>query len=350
MPRTNGGIIGKRNITSFGKNTIHNKTSSGTVTTQSGTRLTNILVVAGGGAGAGYSGRGGGGAGGARLLTDHAVNGSTPIPVTVGGGGASKTYPAPGNGNSGSNSTFGNPLNPISSTGGGGGGGGSPGIGQPGGSGGGGDACGGHPGGSGNAGGFSPVEGFAGGRGDTNADQNYHGGGGGGGASEAGGDGTSPGDTGPGVAGDGGDGIDVTPAFGAAPQPFYLSNVSGRGNTACGHFAGGAAGSVYGPAGGQPGTSGDGGLGGGADGTPNSGGAGKSGVTNSGGGGGGSSNLPLTSGAGGSGIVLVKIPSAVGPVASVTPGTNAIACGPCGTKVAKFTVSGTLVIGTVYNT
>jgi hypothetical protein len=52
MPRTNGGIIGKRNITSFGKDTVTTKTSTGNlITTQPGTRLVKALVVAGGGGG-----------------------------------------------------------------------------------------------------------------------------------------------------------------------------------------------------------------------------------------------------------------------------------------------------------
>ena len=51
MPRTNGGIIGKRNVTSFGKCTVTSRTSStpSAVTTQPGTRLVDTLVVAGGG-------------------------------------------------------------------------------------------------------------------------------------------------------------------------------------------------------------------------------------------------------------------------------------------------------------
>ena len=56
----NGGIIGPDNKTSFGKNKVTKKTSSGTITTQPGTRLANVLVVAGGGGG-GYSGGGGAG-------------------------------------------------------------------------------------------------------------------------------------------------------------------------------------------------------------------------------------------------------------------------------------------------
>ena len=49
MPRgggtANGGIIGKANNTSFGKNTITSTTSTGNFTTQPGTRLVNTLVV-----------------------------------------------------------------------------------------------------------------------------------------------------------------------------------------------------------------------------------------------------------------------------------------------------------------
>ena len=68
----NGGILGKVNNTSFGKNTITSKTSSApsAVTTQPGTRLVNTLVVAGGGAGgsnaSGNIGSAGGGGGGVR--------------------------------------------------------------------------------------------------------------------------------------------------------------------------------------------------------------------------------------------------------------------------------------------
>ena len=47
----NGGIIGPCNVTSAGKNTVTSKTSTGAVTTQSGTRLVDYLVVAGGGGG-----------------------------------------------------------------------------------------------------------------------------------------------------------------------------------------------------------------------------------------------------------------------------------------------------------
>ena len=51
MPRTNGGIIGKRNVTSFGKCTVTSKTSSSSITTQSATRVVNVAIVGGGAGG-----------------------------------------------------------------------------------------------------------------------------------------------------------------------------------------------------------------------------------------------------------------------------------------------------------
>jgi hypothetical protein len=53
MGSPNGGIIGVINPTSFGKDTVTSKTSSGDLTTQPGTRVVNALVVAGGGGGGG---------------------------------------------------------------------------------------------------------------------------------------------------------------------------------------------------------------------------------------------------------------------------------------------------------
>ena len=46
MARGNGGIIGKTNQTSFGKCTVTTKTSSGSITTQSGTRVVQAAIVA----------------------------------------------------------------------------------------------------------------------------------------------------------------------------------------------------------------------------------------------------------------------------------------------------------------
>ena len=66
MARTNGGIIGKRNKTSFGKNTVQSKTSTGNLcATQPGTTLVEVLTIAGGGGGgANANGTFDGGAGG----------------------------------------------------------------------------------------------------------------------------------------------------------------------------------------------------------------------------------------------------------------------------------------------
>ena len=53
----NGGIIGPTNVTSRGKNTVTIKTSgSSTITTQSGTRIANVVVVGGGGGSGGGPG------------------------------------------------------------------------------------------------------------------------------------------------------------------------------------------------------------------------------------------------------------------------------------------------------
>ena len=83
-----GGIIGKANKASFGKGTLTSKTSTGTLTTQPGTRTISALVVAGGGGGGGGSCCGaGGGAGGANVALVN-VCGNTPYSVSIGGGGA----------------------------------------------------------------------------------------------------------------------------------------------------------------------------------------------------------------------------------------------------------------------
>ena len=84
----NGGIIGKTNTTSYGKDTITSKTATGNVCTKAGTRLAQVLIVAGGG-GAGNDTSGGGGAGGVRNLSIP-MAGSTAVPVTVGGGGTGR--------------------------------------------------------------------------------------------------------------------------------------------------------------------------------------------------------------------------------------------------------------------
>jgi len=118
MARTNGGIIGKRNVTSFGKCTTTVKTSSGNVCTQPGTRFVRTVVVAGG-AGGGYN-TGGGGAGGLREINNIPVCGGTAYPVTVGGGGAGGTNPSR-TGANGSNSVAALTTSYTSAGGGGGG-------------------------------------------------------------------------------------------------------------------------------------------------------------------------------------------------------------------------------------
>ena len=67
MARSNGGIIGKTNKTSFGKCTVTSKTSIRMLTLQPGTRVVKTLVVAGGGS-RWYASGGGGGAGGFKKL------------------------------------------------------------------------------------------------------------------------------------------------------------------------------------------------------------------------------------------------------------------------------------------
>ena len=99
MPRSksgssNGGIIGKKNNTSFGKDKVTTKTSTGCVSLGAGTTVINAVVVAGGGGGGptgpGCNGGAGGGAGGARIIECIPVTGGSSVPVTVGacGGGS----------------------------------------------------------------------------------------------------------------------------------------------------------------------------------------------------------------------------------------------------------------------
>ena len=96
MARSNGGITGVSNQSSFGKCKVTKFTSSGTLTTQCSTRsITSVVVAGGGGSGSDYGG--GGGAGGLRLLESLAVSGNNNVAVVIGGGGAgSGTSPAEG--------------------------------------------------------------------------------------------------------------------------------------------------------------------------------------------------------------------------------------------------------------
>ena len=86
MARSNGGIIGKTNKTSFGKCTQTVVTSDGCHTTQPGTGVVKVLLV-GGGAGGGNNQGGGGGAGGAEVFNCVSVNGNTAYPIDIGAGG-----------------------------------------------------------------------------------------------------------------------------------------------------------------------------------------------------------------------------------------------------------------------
>ena len=128
MARSNGGLIGKRNVTSFGKCKVTSFTSNGNITTQSTTRVVESTVVAGGGGGAGGNntagGMGGGGAGGFQHVKDILVCGSTAYPMTIGGGGAKGTAPNPGPsgnkcGSTGTDTVAAFSSNPITSCGGG---------------------------------------------------------------------------------------------------------------------------------------------------------------------------------------------------------------------------------------
>ena len=87
MAKSNGGIIGAINPTSFGKCTQTVTTASGNLTTQPGTQLLDILLVGGGGGGGNNQG-GGGGGGGAQVFQSVPVTTNTSYPLIIGGGGS----------------------------------------------------------------------------------------------------------------------------------------------------------------------------------------------------------------------------------------------------------------------
>ena len=161
----------------------HTFTSSGTFQVTGGSPACDVLIVAGGGGGGGRNHSGGGGAGGVRVFTSQVLNaGSYTITVGAGGGDVAASNVQ---GSMGNTSTF----QGIASSSGGGGGASYDTAGLSGGSGGGdnggqNDNTARSPG-SGNAGGYSPVEGYAGAA--TSVNTGYVAGGGGGGASETGG-------------------------------------------------------------------------------------------------------------------------------------------------------------------
>ena len=162
---SNGGIIGKSNRASFGKNTTTTKTATTTFTLQPGTRQIQTLLVGGGGAGGTRLG-GGGGGGGYRCVTNIQLS-TNSVPIVVGAGGAGTGY----NVNPGaSEPTYVTGVcGAVTSAGGGGGGplSGCSGPVKDGGSGGG-SSYGGTVGGTGNSPPVSPPQGNPGGRGINN--------------------------------------------------------------------------------------------------------------------------------------------------------------------------------------
>jgi len=251
---------------------VHTFTSSGTFTVTDASGSIDYLVLAGG-AGAGGNSGGGGGAGGYRTASGFsiAIGDHT---VTIGAGGAGGVNEV--GGTIGGNSVLGS----ITSTGGGGSsaritGGVTGGSAGGSGGGGGGGVGGSAPGFAGNSGGYTPVEGYAGGAGYTGA---TFAGGGGGGSGAVGVDGLS------GVGGAGGS----------------STNNSYRTGSPEARAGGGGAGAAEGN------TAGAGGGGGAGAGNAATGTApGGSATANSGSGGGGGSNGD-TGGAGGSGIVIIR--------------------------------------------
>ena len=291
---SNGGIIGKSNLASFGKGVITTSTATACVTLQPGTTIVQALIVSGGGSGGGVGtgsvGGGGGGAGGA-LNTEINANGI--VPITIGGGAAG----VPGNavGITGCNSSITACGVTTSACGGGGGGGGPPSAnftGLPGGSGGGESympGCGAGTGVTcqGNPGGIGHIE-------PTACSSSL--GGGGGGAGGAGVAGTTPAG-----GGAGGAGSDFTPDY--------------PGQAVCSMAGGGGGSYLRWPApswpttfGGNANPVGGGGAGGRSPTNPSSN-NGVAGTANRGGGGGGGYSNPGCAGnggAGGSGLVVTK--------------------------------------------
>ena len=273
-------------ITTSGSYRIHTFTGNGTFVVPSTSRSIEYLIVAGGASG-GSGLAGGGGAGGFRTNVGSATSFSAnSYAITVGGGGAPNSQNTTFGGDGVNSSIIGGAIS-LSATG---GGSGSPYpgsvAGKNGGSGGGGAGTGTEgqysTAGSGNAGGYSPVEGYAGGRG-TYWGSSRHLGGGGGGA--------------------GGSGFD-TPngTIGGNGGPGAASSITGSSVT----YAGGGGG------GGRFGNNAAGGFGGSSIGGRGAGtnGVSTAGATNTGSGGGGGDyeDVPNTpaGGAGGSGIVIVR--------------------------------------------
>jgi hypothetical protein len=287
-PKATGG----NQVYSDGTYWYHIYSSSGTFTPSTSLNADYVVVAGGGGGGRRWDsnepGGGGGGAGGFRTSIGGTALSllKTSYTVTVGAGGSGGNTGNPGNGYKGSNSVF----STISATGGGYGGGYLN-------SGGTGGSAGGHgrdrtaavtPG---NEGGYSPVEGYAGGR--CTSGGNGTGCGGGGGAGGAGNDGNSS------NAGAGGIGT-----YNAITNATKIGQLS-SGN----YYVAGGGGGTY-ASGGGGGTGASGGLGGGGAGANNynsTAGVGTANTGGGGGGGGGSSTVTVgLGGNGGSGVVIVR--------------------------------------------
>jgi hypothetical protein len=276
--------------------------------------IVQYLVVAGGGGGGTLLA--GGGAGGYREGSAFGASVGQNYTVTVGAGGTGAGSSNNLRGGTGNNSVFAT----ISASGGGGGAGEGPqqfqpvaGMnGSPGGSGGGASQYAG-VGGAGNIGGYTPVEGYAGGG--VNGYLQAYASGGGGGAAAAGGDGTGA------SGGNGGIGAIPTIISAALASSFSIGQQSG-GNV---YFAGGGAGIK-----GNQGTDGAGGLGGGA-------GKHAAGAARTGGGGGGKrvDEAPNANVSGGSGVVVLCYPS--NRTINVGAGLTASTLTDGGTKVTAFT-------------
>lgn len=274
-------------VTSVGGYTIHTFTTSGTLSPLS-SLTASYLIVAGGG-GAGTQSAGGGGAGGLLSGSGLTIDTNSTYLVTVGSGGAGAPAGTSGAcvaGVSGTSSSF----SMVTTTAVGGGGSGSYRVagglpGSSGGSGGGGAI----PLGAGGAG--TSGQGFAGGQGGTDTNNNLDVGGGGGGAGAAG---VSYNDANTAIRGDGGIGVS--------------SSISGTAT----YYAGGGGGATHN--GTRPGTGGLGGGGNGANTNLN----GSNGTANTGGGGGGGSEWSNTGGNGGSGVVIISYAGSVQQMAGGT--------------------------------
>jgi hypothetical protein len=241
----------------------HTFTSSGTFQITQGSPACDILIVAGGGGGGGRHHGGGGGAGGVRVFTNQALTaGSYTITVGAGGGDVAAENVQ---GSMGNTSTF----QSIASSSGGGGGAAYNLSGLSGGSGGGdngGDDSINDSPGSGNAGGYSPVEGYAGA--ETTGNGAYVAGGGGGGASETGGHSNKVSDGGAGISNAFSTGSNISYGGGGCGSNGY-SSTGQSGTPAATHGGGvmdavGAAntggGGGSGSTGGSPGKSGGSGI------------------------------------------------------------------------------------------